>query len=233
MTRKSKARRTAVVSGVRPVLSIVLLSLSGCFSLSRGGPAQEHYVLGGGVPKPAEEGRGLSEQAVSRIFVGLRPVRLAAYLASPFIVVRHGIHRIGFSEFHRWGEDLSRGINQALVEQMNVESSGHRVESAPWAPGRQPEYLVQLHLLRFEGVASMDSTDGMGEAHLLATWEILRAGDGTVLQFGTTEVRSPGWVVGDFDRLVGLLEAGLSALADDLIRGLEQVARPDPQPSYP
>jgi uncharacterized protein len=215
---------TPATMALRPILFCLLLALSGCFGLSRGGPAQEHYVLGTGgqAERPA-----LGQQpAAAPAMIGLRPPRLAEYLASPFIVVRRGTHRVEFSESHRWGEVLARGINRTLAAHLGTRSPAHRVEAAPWSPGAQPEYLIQVHVLRFEGVAPEASMSRAGEAHLLATWEILRSRDGSVLVSGTTEVRSSGWTVGDFARLVGLLDDGLATLAEDLVLGLEQVLPP-------
>jgi uncharacterized protein len=204
----------------RPILICLLLALSGCFSLSRGAPVQQHYVLGAG---GEVEGPALAGPSADAATVGLRPVQLAEYLAGPFIVVRRGTHRVGFSELDRWGEDLARGINRTLTAHIVSRSPAHRVESAPWSPGAQPEYLIQVHLLRFEGVAPDDPLSPAGEAHLLATWEILRSRGSTVLARGTTEVRSSEWTVGDFDELVGLLDAGLATLAEDLVLELERV----------
>lgn len=205
----------------RPILLCLLLGVPGCFGLNRGAPAPRHYVLGTDGPA---EGAVVEPRTAGDAVVGLRPPRLAEYLSSPLIVVRQGTHRIGFSEFHRWGEDLARGVNRNLARRLSARLPGHRVEAAPWPPAAQPEYMIQVHLLRFEGVAPPEPLAAAGEAHLLATWEILgTSGDGGVVGSGSTEVRSGGWTVGDFDALVGLLDAGLDTLAEELAFELERV----------
>lgn len=211
----------AATRAVRPLLLCLLLTLSGCFSLAREARVQHHYVLGasGQTEGTVREGRSVAESAV----IALRPPRLAEYLASPYIVVRRGTHRIEISELDRWGEDLARGVSRTLAQRMAARLPAHRVESAPWPPGARPEYVIRLHLLRFEGVAPDDPLASAGEAHLLATWEILGSSDGAVLGSGTTEVRSGGWTIGDFDELVSLLDAGLDTLAEDLVLQLERV----------
>lgn len=226
-----KTPMNTMTKAIRPVLLCLPLVLSGCFGLSRGAPVQQHYVLGAGeqVDRVALVGRSAAEATV----VGLRPPRVAEYLATSYIVVRQGTHRIGFSEFHRWGEDLARGINRTLAGHMAAWSPDHRVETVPWTPGVRPDYLIQLHLLRFEGIAPEDLMDRAGEAHLLATWEIVRSRDGAVLLSRTTEVRSDEWMVGDFDGLVSLLDAGLSTLAEDLVLGLEHVHASSDGPEAP
>jgi hypothetical protein len=208
------------MKAVPRILACLVLPLSACASLGRGAPAPQHYVLGTG--DDAERAAPVERSAGDVLVIGLRPLQLAEYLANPFIVVRHGTHRIGFSEFDRWGEDLARGINRTLTAYMAARSPAHRVEAAPWPPGVPPEYLVEVHLLRFEGVTPEDPLAPTGEAHLLATWEILRSGDAAVLERGTTEVRSDGWTIGDFDELVGLLDAALGTLAEDLGLGLDR-----------
>lgn len=216
---------------LRTLLPFFLLALPGCFSMSHGAPSQRHYVLG--ADGQAERETLVEQTAAEAAVIGLRPPRLAEYLASPFIVVRRGTHRIGFSEFERWGEDLARGINRTLAGHMVARSPAHRVESAPWPPGVRLDYLIQLHVLRFEGVAPEDPLDPAGEAHLLATWEIVRSRDGAVLLSGTTQVRSDGWTVGDFDGLVSLLDGGLGTLADDLVVGLERAPASADAPDVP
>lgn len=226
-----KTAMNAATTAVRPILLLLLLALSGCFSLSRSARVQQHYVLGAGrqTEGAALEDRSGGEAAV----VGLRPPRLADYLASPFMVVRQGPHRVEFSEVDRWGEDLARGVSRTLALRMAARLPAHRVVSAPWPSGVRPEYVIQLRLLRFEGVAPDDPLDAAGEAHLLATWEILGSSDGAVLGSGTTEVRSGGWTVGDFDGLVSLLDAGLDTLAEELAQRLERVSASADTPGLP
>jgi uncharacterized lipoprotein YmbA len=240
-----------------PLLLCALLGVSGCFGLSREAPPQRHYVLAGdagpagdavrsGDPlRPGDPVRpgpgparlaGPGETYVGPV-VGLRAPRIAAYLAAPFIVVRHGTHRVGLSEFHRWGEDLARGIPRVVAGNLAIRSPDLRVETAPWPSGTRPDYLIQLQVLRFEGsvpeVGEGETGLGEGEAVLLAHWEILGPTDGALLARGTTEVRTPGWRVGDFGALVTLLDATLGTLADDLVRGLEGVLEVAVEPDRP
>lgn len=210
----------------RFLLLCTLLALGGCFSLARAPSSPRHYVLGGGAAGAASAAVAV---APSRTSIGLRPPRLAEYLATPFIVVRHDVHQVGLSEFDRWGEDVVHGIGRTVARSMTARAPSLRVETTPWSTTAQPEYLIEMDFLRFEGVAPTDPLAVGGEAHVLATWEITRRGDGSLLASGTTEVREPGWTVGDFHGLVGLLDAALETLAADLVLGLE-AALADPPP---
>lgn len=203
-----------------------LFLMAGCFSLSREAPAQKHYVLGSEIH--AESG---VPSDVTGTVVGLRTPRIAEYLATPFLVVRQGSNEIEFSQFDRWGEGLTRGVNRVVARRMIELAPAVRVELAPWSTEVRPDFVIQLHLLRFEGVVPQGAGASRGEAHLLANWEILRRDDGVQVARGTTEVREPGWTVGDFDDLVRLLDAALGSLASDLVTALEAVPTERTRPS--
>jgi len=239
---RSARRRDRLLGGLTAVILITaILLLSGCFSLSRDAPPQQHYVLGAGV-YDTRDTPGLvigADEEDAPTLVGLRPPRMADYLANPFLVVRYGTHRVEFSEFHRWGEELGRGINGTLSLLLTEEAPGIRAVAAPWPTGAMPEYLVQLQVLRFEGVVPEDagapgsgdrsaergaSVPGSGSSHLRATWEIIRPRDGATVARGTTDVLEDGWTPGDHAGLVRRLDEALGTLAGDLAEALARVA---------
>ena len=205
---------------VRLLLLLTITVLTGCFSLGRDAPIQRHYVLGGSrLMSPAAVVESLGGSAV-----GLRQIELAEYLESPLIVVRHGAHQVSYSEFNRWAEDLSEGVNRAIAGYLAGRAPFESIDIVPWPPRTEHDYLIQLHLLRFEGAASEGSMAGDGEAHLLVNWEILDPAGSAVLVRGTTDYRAPAWKVGDYASLVTLLDLGLRELSDDLIVGLQSAA---------
>lgn len=200
---------------------LVLLGLAGCFSLGRNTPEQQYYVLGAG---SGNGGAAVAPDSAAAT-LGVRRLDLAPYLAVPFVAVRRGANRMTFSEFHRWGEDLSDGINRALAGYLGRHVPARTVEVAPWPLRARHDLLIQVHVLRFEGVAAEEPSSVEGEAHMLAAWEIIRPADGIVLARGTTERRTAGWTVGDHAGLVALLDTGLSDLADDVAGALEKLER--------
>jgi uncharacterized protein len=193
-----------------------LVALAGCMSLGRGEPPQQHYVLGGGLPLQS----AATSLDLDGVTIGVRRLQLAPYLASPFILVRRGPNQIGFSEFHRWGEALSAGINRAVAGYLDDRASFRAVDVAPWPAGERYDYVIQLHVLRFEGVSQGEPPAAEGEAVVAATWEIIRQLDGTVLERGSTEYREGGWTVGDYAGLVNLLDAGLHVLTDQVLSSI-------------
>jgi uncharacterized lipoprotein YmbA len=205
------------MKAIRLFLLFALIALAGCFSLSREEPPLQHYVLGGGSqPENRTPARNLAG-----LTIGLRQVQVAEYLETPLIVVRQGPRQIKFSEFHRWAEDLGGGVNRAVAGYLALRAPFQGVDVVPWPSQAQHDYLIQLHLLCFEGVAPEEPAASEGEAHLLATWEIIRQQGGVVLTRGTTDYRAQGWMRGDYDGLVALLDTGLRELSDDLVASLE------------
>jgi hypothetical protein len=78
----------------------------------------------------------------------------------------------------------------------------------------QHNYIVQLHVSRFEGVADSAATEG--RVHVMAGWDIIRPLDGRVLMRGNTDDRGGTWRVGDYAGLVSGLDAALSRMAGDI-----------------
>ena len=206
------------MNSIHSILLVAVLALTGCFSLGRDEPSQQHFVLGGNRLQASAP----QAERLAGLTIGLRQVNLAEYLDTPLIVVRHAPHQIRFSEFNRWGENLDGGFNRAVALYLADRAPFEGVDVVPWAPRTQHDYLIQIHLLRFEGVVIEDGLEG--EAYMLANWEIIRQPDGAVLSRGTTDYRQDGWTVGDYGDLVTRLDAGVGELSDDLIAGLEEIA---------
>lgn len=188
---------------------IVLLTLVGCFKFSRNPPPVQQYVLSGArtpIAAAAPNAGGLT--------IGIRRMDLAPYLTTPAIVVRRGTHEIVTSLFHRWGEDLGEGINHTVAAHLTNVAPVKAVAVAPWGARSQHNYLLQLHVSRFEGV--VDSAATTGAVHVLALWDIIRPLDGAVLVRGTTEYRDGRFTVGDYMALVEALNIGLDRVAVDI-----------------
>lgn len=185
---------------------VSLFLLSGCFKLARESPRLQQFVLSGASPPTTTGGVGHR--------IGLRRIDVASYLTVPSIVIRRGLNELVVSEFHRWGEDLGEGINRVVATNLAGSSPMHLVDVAPWQVLARHDYIVQLHVARFEGTA--DSAATRGGIHLLATWDIIRPRDGTVLLRGSTDDRGAAWRVGDYASLVVELDAALVRLAQDI-----------------
>lgn len=218
--RPFRVRAYGRSASVGVIGALMLALLPGCFSLGRDAPALEQYVIGGAplsdtlAPVPGVDG----------VTIGVRRLDLAPYLAAPAIVVRRGIHEIVTSDFHRWGEDPADGINRALARYLADVGPFRAVDVAPWPVRSRYDFLIRIHVTRFEGVVpgELSPTAGAtagtveGAAHVRASWEIIRQEDETVLARGDTEYREEGWAPGDYAGLVALLDQGLAVLARDV-----------------
>jgi uncharacterized lipoprotein YmbA len=201
---------------VSRLMPLVLIGIAGCASLGRDSPRLEQYVLGAGRSPAAA-----AATDASGLRIGVRRLALAAYLNTPSIVVRQGANRIIVSDFHRWSEDLGEGINRQVARYLGDAASISAVDVAPWPVRTQHDYLVQLHVTRFEGVADALATEG--GARVVASWQVVRPADGAVLGRGETDYERSGWRVDDYATLVLLLDDGIEAVAGDVLTCLELV----------
>jgi uncharacterized lipoprotein YmbA len=194
-----------------------LLAATGCVSLGRDAPPLEQYVLGSG-PAPAAAAASGDDAGLT---IGVRRIDLASYLATPSIVVRRGANQIIVSDFHRWAEDVGEGINRVVAQHLAAAPAVRAVAIAPWPVRAQHDYLVQLHVTRFEGMADSLATEG--SARVTASWDIIRPVDGGVAARGVTDHQRSGWRVNDYAALVVMLEAGLAEMAADVLDCLVRV----------
>lgn len=201
---------------IRLLLLFAPAALTGCFSLGREAPTEKHFVLGASEMPDAI----MPSDRLSGLRIGLRQLQLAEYLESPLLVVRHGLHRVHYSEFNRWGGTLSSGVNRAVADYLTALARLDAVDVAPWASRTTHDYLIQIHLLHLEGLAPDEPTDLEGGAHVRASWEIISPQDGAVLVRGTTDYKVDDWTVGDYAGLVARLDAGLLELSRDLVAAL-------------
>lgn len=209
---------------------LVILLLAGCLNLNPSVPSTRYYVLDGGTL----DGGAALDQRLDGVSIGLKKLQIAPYLESVRMVVRNGTHRVSFSEFDRWGEDLAQGINRTVANRIAARLPARRVEAAPWSSGTRHDYVIQVRVLRFEGVTPhpdtpAGSTDGA--VHLLAEWEVLDDVGQELRAAGTTDYRRDGWRVNDHAQLVSLLNEALQALSEDLVAGI--LASPAPLHTRP
>lgn len=214
-------------------LLTLAVGASGCFKLNRGAPLPRQYALGAGrgvsaaaatttAAAPGSASGSASPSAKVGIDIGVRRLILAPYLDIPLLVVRKGSREITFSDFQRWAEPLTTGINAAVARYVSGRGAIRVVDVAPWPPRERYDYVVQLHVHRFEG--EQPDGAGAGTARLLADWEIIRMDDGSILSRGTTDYRKSGWRPGDYDGLVALLDEGLVVMSDAIVAKLTELA---------
>lgn len=213
------------------VIAVALLglSISGCIRLLE--PRQNnitYYLLDSA---PSIDTASVDTTGLT---VGLRRPRLASYLDAARIVTRYGENQIQFSEFHRWGEDLGKAINRIVALSLEEDPEIQSVEAVPWPEGATLDYVVQLHVLRFEGRGPRppdpdvdeDAPLPEGQSQMVVRWTILGPEGERVKAQGVTRHQQDGWPVTDYGALVSRLDRSLTVLADDLGDRLQRFPRP-------
>ena len=211
-------------------ISLILAALAilpSCVNLKPVESTTRFYVLG--ARDHAETASAATKP--SGISVGLRRLRLATYLDTPYIVLRHGANEVSFSENHRWGEDLEKAISRTVELHMNSHAAISRVDVAPWPIHTNYDYVVHINVLQFEG-----QTDALlGEelprmlqnhkvqVHLVADWQIIDPVSNDVIHQEKTDVLLGGWNTDIYPNLVSGLDDTLKAMADDIAAALEQL----------
>lgn len=199
--------------------ALLVVVLSGCVDLEPRQSNIQYYVLGASaVPQPLQPD-------TSGVRVGVRKLRLAPYLDTPTIVTRKGPNEIGFSEFHRWGEDPERAINRIVAVRMAAQEGIGTVDVVPWPEQATYDAVVQIRVLRFEGEIPPppgpdeerdEDEPRMGTAHLRATWDVIDPETDDILARETTNHQVEGWPVGNYADLVAKLDSALDVLARDI-----------------
>ena len=202
-------------------VGLIGLSVTGCVRLlePRKGDAT-YYLLSEG---PTTDAPPADTTGKTGLKVGVRQPRMASYLDATRMVTRRGPHEIQFSEFHRWGEDLNRGISRTVALNLQAQPGLQAVEVVPWSQGATFDYILELHVLRFEGVGppvdptvDEDAPPPEGHSQMVVQWSLLRPGDETVLAREVTRHQEPNWPVNNYGALVSRLGASLDVLVEDI-----------------
>lgn len=183
---------------------VAALSLAGCLSSA---PATRLYQL-----DPIAD-RTTMEGTAKPVTLIVREIRLPQYLDRPQIVTRDAGHRLQIAEFDHWGGDLREDLTRILVESLGRLLGGDRVFAAPLNVVVQPDFRVEVEILRFEREAG-------GRIQLSARWWLTRGNDAALL--ATREASFSGTGVTDsYPDLV----AAMSAVYGDLARAIADSVR--------
>ena len=210
------------------LLLLTILLTQGCVNLKPVESSARFYVLGASEHSDTST---QSETPSSGLSIGLRQLRLASYLDTPYIVVRHGTNEISFSTNHRWGEDLKKAINRTVETHLTSYQSIQRVDVAPWPINVAHDYVVQIHVLQFEGQTDAFLPDELPrmledqevQVHLVANWQIIDPESNAVLHQENTDVLLGGWNIDIYSNLVSGLDETLKEMAEKIAEALESL----------
>jgi uncharacterized lipoprotein YmbA len=206
---------------------IVALVVTSCVRLPSPSPANTQYYL-------LERATTADTATSSGLRVGLRKPHLADYLDTRTVVTRHGPNEIRFPDLHRWAEDLGPAINRVVGLNLEAQPGIQSVDVVPWPQGPDFDYVVQLRVLRFEGVgprppgpdADDDAPIPEGHSQMTVGWTVFGPAGDSVRARGQTEHRMDGWPVTDYADLASKLDTSLVVVAEDVGDRLRATDRP-------
>jgi uncharacterized lipoprotein YmbA len=188
---------------MRALLLLLTFVLAGCGSSSS---PTRYYVL-----TPLEAAAPAEKRDIAVLVSG---VRLPQYLDRPQIVTRGGDNRLQVSDHEQWAGNLRQDMTRVLAENLGRLLGSERVVAAPHTVRAQPDFRVDVEVLRFERAPD-------GRVRLAAKWWLSR-GDGTVLASPSAEVAGSALgEAGSFDALV----ASMSAVYNELAMTIAQAIR--------
>lgn len=219
-------RRSLFLSALALVVSLLVGS---CVRLPSPSPSDTRYYLLRSDP-PAD-----TAASTPGLRLGLRTPSLAEYLDTQRLVLRRGPNEIHFSEAHQWGEALGPALNRAVALHLEGQPGVQSVEGVPWPRGADFDYVLQLRVLRFEGVgppppgpdADDDAPLPEGHSQMAVGWTVLGPAGDSIRTRGQTRHRVAEWTVTDYAGLVARLDTSLGVLADDIHRRLMRLSDPE------
>lgn len=185
-------------------LAAVLALAGGCSSV----PATRSYLLSATAAAPAE-------MAATPLAVVVKDLTLPQYLDRSQIVTRGGGHRIQIVEHELWAGNLRQDMMRVLVENLGRVLASERVVAASNALRLQPDFRVEVDVLRFERGAD-------GRVELAARWWLTRGSDGLLLASPTqTLFGAPLGEGASYEALVASMSAVYGELAQAIARSIQ------------
>jgi len=201
-------RPPSAAAALRWIILGLASALAGCSVVPAPQEDPTRYFVLSGVPASAGPVQG-------SLRIGVRTVRLAAYLNRREMVVRAGANEVEFRDYRRWAEPLDAGI--ARVVRSALLASGQVAEAwaEPFPLDLERDYDVAIEVTRCEGAAARS---GRFEASLSAVAEIWTVGPHPrAVARRVFTAPADSWDGRDFDRLAALLSGDLAALGREVL----------------
>jgi uncharacterized lipoprotein YmbA len=158
-----------------------------------------------------------AQSGLTNTIVGIRPVRVPAYLFGKSFAMRQGSNEIVYLESAEWAEPLDTALQRVLASDLGALIPTDRVRLSLWGPD-EVTVEVAVNVERFD-------MDSHGEGVLWAWWRVLSPGGENVLasgRFVTTRKGRPPTAD------PGQAAASMSGMAADLAQRLaEAIKRPE------
>jgi len=160
-------------------------------------------------------------QSVSRLAIGLGPVKLPDYLAHAEVVTRAAPNRLELSASDRWAEPLDESFRRVLARNLSTLLGTDQVMPFPWDPSVGLDYKVEVTVEHFE-------RDASGGTQLAASWIIRDGHDGRLLM--SRQANFAESASGGIEGAATALSADLSDLSRQLADAVIDLNRSHPHP---
>ncbi|QSA97826.1 membrane integrity-associated transporter subunit PqiC [Methylococcus sp. EFPC2] len=197
----------------RLFLFTLLMALGGCFRNS----APIHFYLL--EPVAATQTVSAISAGVEAPVVGLRQVRIPAYLDRPQIVTALSNQEYKLAEDQRWAERLDDTVTRVLAENLSNLAPTERIVIHPWPAQQRVDAQVGVTIQEFHA-------DAAGQVRLSALWTLTAADGGPAQR--KFSCRQPASTT-DYARIA----AAQSACLGELSRAIAEAVRalPDVAPA--
>jgi uncharacterized lipoprotein YmbA len=102
----------------------------------------------------------------SALVLGIGPIKFPGYLDRQQMVTRISQNRFAVAENDRWAEPLEENFSRVLSQNLSILLQTDRIVTYPWVRSQQPNYQVQVEVLRYEPNAEQ-------VVELWARWSII------------------------------------------------------------
>jgi hypothetical protein len=137
--------------------------ISACVNLGPStSPATRFYLLESRINESMQTD---AASVLKDVAVGIRPVRIPAYLDRLQLVIRLNDNELRMDEFNQWAEPLSDSIFRVIKENLHTLTGSNQLYSSIKRQSTKIDLLLSIQIIRFEA-------DAAGKVTLSANWQI-------------------------------------------------------------
>jgi uncharacterized lipoprotein YmbA len=117
--------------------------------------------------------RAQDAAGTNALALGIGPIKFPGYLDRQQFVTRISQNRFAVAENDRWAEPLEENFSRVLSQNLSILLQTERIVAYPWERSQQPNYQIQVEVLRFESNAEH-------VVELWARWSIMDGAKKTI-----------------------------------------------------
>ncbi|GAA0853327.1 PqiC family protein [Aliiglaciecola litoralis] len=127
---------------IKTVIIGLLLVLAGCST--KPVAILDYYLLDNAEPKATH-----SKQNIPRVTITIQDIGLADYLTQANLAIQLASHQLYYSKQHLWAEPLQKGIQKALLKDLNAATSEFAFVNTRSAMAHAPDVTIGIQVDHF------------------------------------------------------------------------------------